>query len=36
MQQNTMWRDALAKEMYNVGVISEVLEEGQQVPAVRP
>ena len=35
MQQNTMWRDALAKEMYNVGVISEVLEEGQQAPAVR-
>ena len=31
--KNTMWRDALAKEMYNVGVAFKVLEEGQQAPA---
>ena len=30
--KNTMWRDALVKEMYNVGIAFEVLEEGQQAP----
>ena len=30
--KNTMWRDALVKEMYNVGIRFEVLEEGQQSP----
>ena len=29
---NTMWMDALAKEMYNVGVAFEVLGKGQQAP----
>ena len=28
----TMWMDTLAKEMYNVGVAFEVLDEGQQSP----
>ena len=30
---NTMWRDALALEMFNVGVACEILEEGQAAPA---
>jgi hypothetical protein len=30
---NTFWRDAIAKEMYNVGVAFEVLEEGATAPA---
>ena len=30
---NTMWRDALMKEMYNISVALEVLDEGQKVPA---
>ena len=29
---NTMWRDALHIEMYNVGVVFEVLDEGQKAP----
>jgi hypothetical protein len=29
---NTLWRDALAKEMTNVGIAFEVLEEDQQAP----
>ena len=29
---NTMWRDALALEMFNVGVAFEILEEGQTAP----
>ena len=29
---NTFWMDALNKEMYNVGVAFEVLDEGQQAP----
>ena len=29
---NTMWRDALKKEMYNVGVAFEVLDEGAHAP----
>ena len=29
---NTLWMDALAKEMYNVGVAFEVLDEGQKAP----
>ena len=29
---NTMWRDALALEMFNVGVAFEILEEGQCAP----
>ena len=29
---NTMWRDALRKEMYNVGVAFEILDEGTHVP----
>ena len=29
---NTMWRDALALEMFNVGVAFEILEEGQSAP----
>ena len=28
-----MWRDTLAKEMFNIGVAFEVLEQGQKVPA---
>ena len=32
---NTMWRDALALEMFNVGVAFEILEEGQSTPAGR-
>ena len=30
---NTMWRDTLALEMFNVGVAFEILEEGQSAPA---
>ena len=30
---NTMWRDALALEMFNAGVAFEILEEGQPAPA---
>ena len=29
---NTMWRDMLALEMFNVGVAFEILEEGQSTP----
>ena len=29
---NTMWKDALALEMFNVGVAFEILEEGQTAP----
>ena len=29
---NTMWRDALRKEMYNVGVAFEILDEGTHAP----
>ena len=29
---NTMWRDALKKEMYNVGVAFEILDEGAHAP----
>ena len=29
---NTMWKDALALEMFNVGVVFEILEEGQAAP----
>ena len=29
---NTLWRDALKKEMYNVGVAFEILDEGVHVP----
>ena len=29
---NTMWRDALALEMFNVGVAFKILEEGQSAP----
>jgi len=29
---NTMWRDALQLEMYNVGVAFEILEAGKQAP----
>ena len=29
---NTMWMDTLAKEMYNVGAAFEVLDEGQKAP----
>ena len=29
---NTIWRDALKKEMYNVGVAFEILDEGAHVP----
>ena len=29
---NTLWRDALRKEMYNVGVAFEILDEGAHVP----
>ena len=29
---NTMWRDALKKEMYHVGVAFEILDEGAHVP----
>ena len=29
---NTMWRDVLALEMFNVGVAFEILEEGQSAP----
>ena len=30
---NTMWRDTLMKEMYNVSVAFKVLDEGQKAPA---
>ena len=30
--ENTMWKDALALEMFNVGVAFEILEEGQMAP----
>ena len=30
---NTMWGDALRKEMYNVGVAFEVLDEGKPAPS---
>ena len=30
---NTFWMDALAKEMYNVGVAFEILEEGEKAPS---
>ena len=29
---NTLWRDALNKEMYNVGVAFEILDEGAHAP----
>ena len=29
---NTMWRDTLKKEMYNVGVAFEILDEGAHAP----
>ena len=29
---NILWRDALKKEMYNVGVVFEILDEGSHVP----
>ena len=29
---NTVWRDALCMEMYNVGVVFEALDEGQKSP----
>ena len=29
---STMWRDALKKEMYNVGVAFEILDEGEHAP----
>lgn len=29
---NTLWRDALKKEMFNVGIAFEVLEQGQTAP----
>ena len=29
---NTMWRDAFKKEMYNVGVAFEILDEGAHAP----
>ena len=29
---NTLWRDAIKKEMYNVGVTYEILDEGAHVP----
>ena len=29
---NTMWRDVLALEMFNVGVAFKILEEGQSAP----
>ena len=29
---NTMWRDALKKEMYNVGVAFEILDERAHAP----
>ena len=32
---NTMWKDALAHEMFNVGVAFEILEEGQAAPPGR-
>ena len=30
--RNTMWKDALALEMFNVGVAFEILEEGHKAP----
>jgi hypothetical protein len=32
-QGNTLWRDAIRKEMFNVGIAFEVLDEGQKAPA---
>ena len=32
MNGNTLWMDALKKEMHNVGIAFEVLEEGQRAP----
>jgi hypothetical protein len=29
---NTLWRDAIQKEMFNVGIAFEVLDEGQKAP----
>ena len=29
---NTLWRDAIKKEMTNVGIVFEVLEEGEKGP----
>ena len=29
---NTLWRDAIKKEMTNVGIAFEVLEEGEKAP----
>lgn len=29
---NTLWRDAIKKEMHNVGIAFEILEEGENVP----
>jgi len=29
---NTLWMDALRKEMYNIGVAFEVLDEGAPAP----
>ena len=29
---NTMWMDALAKEIYNIGVAVEVLDENNRLP----
>ncbi len=29
---NTFWRDALAKEMHNVGIAFEILSSGQNAP----
>ena len=31
-KMDTMWREALALEMFNVGVAFEILEEGQPAP----
>jgi hypothetical protein len=33
---NTLWIDALKLEMHNVGVASEVLEDGKGAPQGRP
>ena len=29
---NTLWMDALNKEMYNVGIACEILEDGNTAP----
>ena len=31
---NTLWADALTKEMNNVSIAFEVLEEGESIPVV--